>query len=177
MDLDEIEAAKIFLEAQPISVASERPVLTEAVIIFHQQRKYILGCLRLLLQLSQDVDLNEDIKLELQQFLAQEVIRPQNPTSTTRYVSRCLAAMADIKTWLQRLADKKNGASVLGQTGQPEVLERLEYERVSLVKQHEALGIILVLLDKGGHSKVEDFHTILQVLRTADKYDSLLGEQ
>ena len=167
------------MEAQHDSDASERPVLTEAIIRFHQQRKYLLDCLRLLLQLSLDVDLEEDARLELQSFVTTQVIAPakdpSRPDTQPRYVSRCLSAMADIKEWLQRLADKQNGASVLGQTAQPDILERFEYERVSLVKQHESLGIILLLLEKDNHSRVEDFHSILGVLRKADKYDNLLS--
>ena len=82
--------------------------------------------------------------------------------------------MGDVKSWLQRLAEKLSSASVLGQLQQVEVLETIEYQRVSLVKQHESLGVILLYLVKEGHSVVTDFEQVLEHLRKADKYDSLL---
>ena len=172
LDLDEEDAARIFLEAQKNSETTERPVLTEAIIQFHQRRKYILDCLCLLLQLSVDVDQEEGIIIGLQETVAQ-IIQPEDRGS--RYVKKCLSAMGAIRAWLQKLADKANGASVLGGQHQPDVLESLEYERVSLVRQHESLGIIVLLLIKQNHSAVTDFEQILNTLKSADKYDNLLG--
>jgi nuclear pore complex protein Nup205 len=52
----------------------------------------------------------------------------------------------------------------------------LEYQRVSLVNQHESLAVILLYLVKESHSLVADFEQVMEIMRKADKYDNLLGE-
>jgi nuclear pore complex protein Nup205 len=174
LNVDELEAAKIFLEAQSEMDASERPVLTNAIIRFHQRRKTQLDCVRLVLQICVDVDKEESLRIDLQEFVS-SVVRPEG--TSPKYVQKCLSTMGDIRSWLQKLADKLNGASVLGQQQNPEFLETLEYERVSLVKQHESLGVIVLFLVKDNQSSVADFGLVLETLRKADRYDNLLGER
>lgn len=82
--------------------------------------------------------------------------------------------MGEIKARLQMLAEKLASASILGQGQQADLLEIIEYERISLVKQHESLSIVLLYLVKEGYSDKTDFHYVLDVLRKADKYDNLL---
>lgn len=84
--------------------------------------------------------------------------------------------MGDIRQWLQKISDKVSSASVLGQPSQPEFLEIMEYQRHSLVKQHELLGVIVLYLVKADHSVVGDFELLLGILKKADKYDNLLGK-
>ncbi len=173
MDLDELDAARIFLEAQNETDASGRPALTNSIIRFHQRRKCVLDCFRTLIQLSADVNQEDELRADLRAIIAQ-IVEPGD--IKLRYTQRCLLCMGDIKPWLQRLAEKLNGASVLGQGQHLEVLETIEYQRVSLVKQHESLGVILLYLAKEGHSVVKDFEQVLETLRKADKYDNLLCE-
>ena len=174
LNIDELEAAKIFLEAQSETDASERPVLTNAIIRFHQRRKTQLDCVRLVLQICVDVDKEESLRIDLQEFVS-NVVRPKG--TSPKYVQKCLSTMGDIRSWLQKVADKLNGASVLGQQQNPELLETLDYERVSLVKQHESLGVIVLFLVKDNQSSVADFELVLETLRKADRYDNLLGER
>jgi nuclear pore complex protein Nup205 len=82
--------------------------------------------------------------------------------------------MSDIKTWLQKLAEMSNTGSVTGQ--QSEVLETIEYQRVSLVKQHELVGIIVFYLVKQNYTVLADFELVLETLKKVDKFDSLLCE-
>jgi nuclear pore complex protein Nup205 len=171
LDIDELDASRIFLEAQAETDASGRPALTNSIIRFHQQRKCVLDCFRLLVQLSADVNQEDELRTDLQAIVAQ-IVQPRD--NSLRYTQKCLSSMGDVKSWLQRLAEKLSSASVLGQLQQVEVLETIEYQRVSLVKQHESLGVILLYLVKEGHSVVTDFEQVLEHLRKADKYDSLL---
>lgn len=159
------------MEAQAETDASGRPALTNSIIRFHQRRKCVLDCFRLLVQLSADVNQEDELRTDLQAIVAQ-IVQPGD--NSLRYTQRCLSSMGDVKSWFQRLAEKLNSASVLGQLQQVEVLETIEYQRVSLVKQHESLGVILLYLVKEGHSVVTDFEQVLERLRKADKYDSLL---
>jgi len=82
--------------------------------------------------------------------------------------------MSDIKLWLQQIAEKLSGASVLDKLQHVEVVQMVEYQRVSLVKQHESLAVILVYLVKESHSVMADFDLVLETMRKADKYDNLL---
>ena len=84
--------------------------------------------------------------------------------------------MGGIKGWLQNLADKVNSTSVLGQGHRVELLETIEYQRVSLVQQHESLGVIVLYLVKANYSIVADFEQLLDIVKKADKYDNLLGK-
>jgi len=170
LNLDELDAARIFLEVQDETDSSGRPALTNSVIRFHQRRKCLLDCLRFILQQSADVNGNQETREGFQTIVAQ-IVQPQN--GSARYTQRCLSSMGDIKSWLQRLAEKLNSASVLGQ-GQVEALETIEYQRVRLVKQHELLGVILLYLVKENQSVVSDFEQVMETLRKADKYDNLL---
>jgi len=85
--------------------------------------------------------------------------------------------MGDIKSRLQDLAEKLNSASILGQSQQAELLQTIEFERGSLVKQHESLSIVLLYLVKENYSVLADFEWTIDHLRKTDKYDNLLCEQ
>ncbi|KAL2075236.1 hypothetical protein VTL71DRAFT_179 [Oculimacula yallundae] len=171
LNLDELEAARIFLEVQDETDSSGRSALTNSIIRFHQRRKTILDCLLLILQQSADEDQDEALREDLQAIVAQ-IVQPEN--GSTRYTQRCISSMEDIKLGLQGLADSLNRASLLGQAQQVEAVEAIEYQRVSLVKQHESLGVIVLYLVKENHSVEGDLDRVLGILRKTDKYDSLL---
>lgn len=168
-----MDAARIFLEAQAETDASGQPALTNSVIRFHQRRKCVLDCIRLILQLSADIDQDDQIRADLQ-AIVKDIVQPGDPP--LRYTQQCLSSMHDIKIWLQRLAEKLRGASVLDQLQHVEALQAVEYQRTTLVKQHESLAVILLYLVKESHSVVADFDQVLETMRKADKYDNLLCE-
>lgn len=177
LDLDELTAAKLLLEAQGESESTGRSLLTCSIVRFHQRRKELLDCIRLIFDLAADVNREENERDGLL-HLADQVVKPPNsPTAsndTLRYIRRCLTSMGDIKIWLQKLAEISNTGSVTGQ--QSEVLETIEYQRVSLVKQHELVGIIVFYLVKQNHTILADFELVLETLKKVDKFDSLLCE-
>ncbi|CAD6505981.1 BgTH12-06913 [Blumeria graminis f. sp. triticale] len=170
LDLDELDAAKIFFRVQVDNPVPGQPVLTNAIIQFHQRRKITLDCLRLLCQMSADVDLDELLREDLQSIVG-HVISPQSDSK--RFTLKCISSMTDIRNWLQRLGDKISGASIVGQFN-AETLEVIEYQRVSLIRQHESISTILLYLVRENHSDIADFHHIVSTLKKADKYDYLL---
>lgn len=174
LDLDELDAARICLDAQVDSETSGRSLNLCAILRFHQRRTYLLDCLRLILQLADDLNRDEDQLQGLREVIHETVQAQDNSNDTTLYVRRCLASMTDIKAWLQRLMDKLNSASVIGKGRQEELEESTEYQRISLVGQHESLSIIVLYLTKMDYSSVANFELILETLRTGDKYDHLL---
>jgi nuclear pore complex protein Nup205 len=134
----------------------------------------LLDCLRLTLQLANDLN-RDDGLLEAFKAVVEDIAKGQGPMNdSTKYVRRCLTSMTNIKEWLKKLVDKLNSASLIGGGQQEELKEATEYQRVSLVEQHESLGVIVLYLVKMGFSSTADFEVVLETLRTADKYDHLL---
>lgn len=175
LDLDEIESARILLEAQDDAEVLGRSALESSIIRYHQTRKYLLDCFRLVLQQSLDLSSEESIRDILQDLVSRIVQPREGGRNRPMFVQKCLRHMGDIKGQLLNLADKLNGASVLAQTQRSGLLETNEYQRVSLVQQHESLGTIVHYLVKSNYSLTEDFEQLLDILRQADKYDNLLG--
>jgi nuclear pore complex protein Nup205 len=104
------------------------------------------------------------------------VLQPEdNPKDGHSFVSKCLQEMGEMKSMLQSLTDRLNGASILGQAERPDFHETVEYQRTSLMQQHESLGVIAYYLVKANHSTPKDFDQILGILKRADRYDNLLG--
>ncbi|RDL39756.1 Uncharacterized protein BP5553_04096 [Venustampulla echinocandica] len=171
LNLDERDAARLFLQSQAEADSTGTPPLTMSVIRFHLRRRRLLECLLVILQQAANADQDDVLRAGLQEFVI-KIVQPHG--STVRYANQCLSSMAGIKALLQSLADKLNSASVLGQEQQPDLLERVEFQRGSLAMQHELLGVILFLLIKQNYSPLEDFELVLDTLKKADKYDNLL---
>ncbi|KAI9052231.1 hypothetical protein LZ554_003588 [Drepanopeziza brunnea f. sp. 'monogermtubi'] len=171
LNLDELDAARIFFEVQDETESSGRSAITNSIVRFHQRRKTLLDCLQLLIQLSADEEQDEALRADLQAIVAQ-ITQPDN--GSARYTQRCLSGMEDIKNGLQALLDSLNRVALMGPEQQAEARETIEYQRVSLVKQHETLGLMMLYLVKENHSVEADFEKILNTLRQADKYDNLL---
>lgn len=175
MDLDELDAARIFLEVQDETDSSGRSAITNAIVRFHQRRKHLLDCLCILFRMSVDVDgdTGPDVKVYVQGVIEQIL---QTEAGSPTYMKKCLASMRDIKLWLKKLGEKLSSAAILEQAQQPDILETMEYQRISLIKQHETLAVIAFYLAKDNHATVVDFEQILETLRLVDKYDNLLSK-
>lgn len=175
LDLDEIESARIVLEALTDAEILGRSLLETSIIRFHQTRKYLLDSFRLILCASVDVNIPDPIKDALLEVIIRILQPHDSSTEGHSFVSKCLQKMGEMKSMLQSLTDRLNGASILGQAQRPDFHETIEYERTSLVQQHESLGVIVYYLVKANHSTPKDFEQILGLLKRADRYDNLLG--
>ncbi|PHH59733.1 hypothetical protein CDD81_2627 [Ophiocordyceps australis] len=178
LDLDELESAKYLLDSQNDLATLGRSLLECAVIRFHQQRKYLLDILRILLQLdSGESDVEEDSALEqVKMFVGNRVFRP-GLVGPKRYVPRCMSTMATTRTWLQKLGDKIAAAQALSPDnamGLSEEMETVEFSRLSLIQQHELLGVIICQCIEKREAQVSDFLDFVSMLEKADKYDMLL---
>jgi nuclear pore complex protein Nup205 len=175
LDLDELESARIVLEALADAEVLGRSLLESSIIRYHQTRKYLLDSFRLVLHGSVDPNTRKHIRDTLQDVVSR-VIQPQQLSGDRpSFITKCLQNMEEMKAVLQSLIDRLNGASVLGQVQRSELLETIEYQRASLVQQHESLGTIVHFLVKANYAAPKDFEQILDVLKRADKYDNLLG--
>ncbi|TLS28723.1 hypothetical protein PpBr36_00589 [Pyricularia pennisetigena] len=179
VNLDEVEAAKLLLEAQDSQILLGRSLVECALIRFHQRRKYLLDCIRLCIELAND-DENESIKAVFEEIVARYVFDlplPGAPAAAVpkekKIVPRCMAAMAKIKDWLEKLANKIMLARMHSGTAPPEI-ETIEFCRLSLVQQHENLAVILCAAVEQRHAERTNFEEFIQLLKKADKYDHLL---
>ena len=176
VEINELEAASIVLASQNDPALLGRSLLECAIIRLHQHRKYVLNIVRILGDLSTDEEREGTRAWELAQQLLQDVVFASK--NSQRIIPRCMAAMKDVRGWIQKLNDKITAAAVLsgGQGSQAsEELETIEFSRVSLIQQHELMGLVVSrAVETQGQE--EDFKALLAELKAADKYDSLLGE-
>ncbi|CAN8096727.1 unnamed protein product [Discula destructiva] len=174
IDLDEIEAAKILLDCQDDPKTVGRTLSEAGLIRFHQQRRYLLDCMRLCIQIAESDD---DELSHLQPVFGAyvtEYIYGAGTVGGTRIVPRCMEAMQAVKGGLQKLADRVTAASVFHGTDRPPIDEVLEYSRISLLQQHEILALIAASAIDKRHAKAEDFKELLKTLEKTDRYDQLL---
>lgn len=184
LELDEIDTAKLLLEAQAARDLLDRSLFERGIIRFHQQRKYLLDCMRLCIQLANDDELEDGIQDFFGAFVTEIIYGAaipgcQPPREEEKIIPRCMAAMQDIKVWLQRITEKVTTTNLMYQTQPavpPEFREAVEFSRVSLVQQHELLAVILSSAIEKNQASVGHFRTFFQGLRRVDRYDHLLGK-
>ncbi|KAK7428952.1 hypothetical protein QQZ08_004569 [Neonectria magnoliae] len=180
VELDELEATRCLLESQEDPSTLGRSLLECGVIRLHQQRKYVLDAVRLLLELEGlDGEVAESEALEgIKLYVAERLLQPaMGADATKRIVPRCMVAMKEIKTWLQKLGDKIAAAQTLGQAGPGQIseeMETVEFSRVSLMQQHELLGVILCRSVEMRQASTSDFMEFVSALKKLDRYDALL---
>lgn len=180
IDLDELLAARCLLDSQDDPSVLGRSLLECAIIRFHQQRKYVLDILRMLLDFHRDEEDAEDSSaLEGIKIYVENRLFHNTGNATKRYPTRCIASMTEIRQWLQKLGDRLAAAQTLGQ-GQPgslsEEMETVEFARVSLIQQHELLGVVLTRSVENRQADTTEFIDFISFLKRADKYDMLLGK-
>lgn len=185
LDVDELEAARVLLDADAEGDPEElygRSLWECAIIRYHNERQYLLECERLCIEICND----EEIDPRFQDYFGSVVEEKifgvavpgaQRQASTEKFVTKCMKAMQEVKTWLQLLGDRKAAQSVLARPGQPaqsESQEIYEFSALSLVQQHESVANLLCSAVEKRLADAKDFEDFIAMLRKADKYDHLL---
>ncbi|EFW99544.1 nuclear pore complex subunit [Grosmannia clavigera kw1407] len=179
LDLDEIQAAQLLLDSEDDVVTLGRPLLECGLIRFHQQRKFVLDCMRLCILLADDQDLDPAVQAIFGDYVTESIYGaalPEQPAlgPEKRIVPRCMIAMQEIRTWLQKLTDRATAASVLQEHQPAEVKEMFDFSRMSLIQQHEGLSIVLLSAVEKRQAEARDFEDLLKLLQRLDRYDCLL---
>jgi nuclear pore complex protein Nup205 len=173
VDLDEMAAAKLLLDADDDGEIPGNSLLERGLIRFHLQREYLLNCMRLMIQLSRDDGLDDDMRAGFEEIVDTTVYRLGGPGQQVpddqKIVPRCFAAMNDIRLWLKRTAEKLAARRA-------ENTEAIEFSRKALVTQHEILAVILSAAVEKGHVKPAEFAEFINILKRVQAYDQLLGE-
>lgn len=174
LDLDELEAASLYMVAQEDAQQLDRPPLITAIMSFHKRRGFLLECLRLIFQESLEVerDATQPIMQETLAYILDIKAGPLRNAS--KFTRKCMDSLVDIEKWLLLLGEQVQKASIVGQDEDPDVLEAIDFQRTSLEQQHESLGAILCYLFKGPYTSHDDLRHFLGHMRKLDRFDALL---
>ncbi|PFH63238.1 hypothetical protein XA68_15872 [Ophiocordyceps unilateralis] len=177
LDLDELEAASLLLDSRDDPPVLGRSLLECGIIRLHRQRNTVLDALRLLLELDRADDETDDTTaLEHVKIFVAARLFPSG-SGASRYMPKCMSALLRIQTWLQKLGDKMAAAQTLSQGNHAQLseeMEAVEFSRISLIQQHELIGVILCRCIEKRQAEASDFLDFLSTLKKADKYDALL---
>ena len=172
--MDEIDSAKLLIVAQADTEALDRSLLPSAIIHFHEQRHFLLECLRILLKQSSNLDSEDEIRERAGLLISLILEIKDGPARNgSLFAQKCLREMANIEKWMQALSERYQGTLALEQTLTPEFDEIMGFQQLSLGQQHESLGAILHYLVKFNHTAVEDFYKLLEHLPKLDRWNNL----
>ena len=167
-------SAGLLLSAQEQAAELDRTALVAAVIQFHEDRGYLLGCLRLTLSQCTDEACPENIREALRSIIATILGVKDGPARNgSLYAQKCFSEMVGIEAWLLRLAERTQRTQTLGNSLNPEIEEVMKIQQQSLDVQHESLAAIVTYLVKANYTAIEDFHKILDFMPKLDRWNNL----
>lgn len=158
-------------EAQKDSILPPSPIPT-VIVAFHERRELLLQSLRIILHEAVNGNDEDGLQHQFQSTVSDILEVRTGPVSNgSAYTRKCLSTLQDIEKWQNKIAEHAQAASVVGQSYNHDVVALLDIQRLSLLKQHEALGAIVALLFKGSYTISEDLRKLLQVPHRWDKLD------
>lgn len=174
VELDEVEAAALFLSSEAHAHLLDRKPLIAAIMLFHERRQFLLECLRLIL--CESLEVEREVTQELMQEVMAHVleIKDRPLRNASLFTRKCMDSMVDIEKWLLLLAEQTQKATVVGDAEDLDTMEAIDFQRLSLLQQHESLGAILCYLFKGPYTSSEELRHLLNRLRKLDRFDGLL---
>lgn len=174
IDLDEVETAKLLLDCQDDTRTLGRTLFESGLVRFHQQRRYLLDCIRLCIEIADDDELDTNLQDVFSAYVGQNIY-DAGVAGGSKIISRCTEALQGVKNWLQKLADRTTAAGIFHGTDRPPIDEVFEYSRISLLQQHELLALTMANAIEKRHAKIDDCKNFLTSLEKLDRYDQLLG--
>ena len=175
INVDELQAARMFLVAHEDAQMLDRPPLIAAIMKFHERRLFLVEALRLIFQES-SFEVEKEMTQELMQEVVAYILEIKNAPlrNASLFARKIMSAMEDIEKTLALLSEQVQKASIVGQASDPDVMEGIEHQRISLVQQHESLGATLCYMFKGPYTSPEEIRHLLNRLRKLDRFDNLL---
>jgi len=174
LDLDELDAAALFLDAQREARDIDRPPLQAAVIRFHRRRETLLLCLRLLMKAALDSGETAVAGLPQLQLAVQLIVGVTDGSSLASaygFWTKCLASMESVEKWLQMIAERVQSTHVVGQVPLPGFDETMVLQRQSLTRQHESLAAICTHMVKAGYVNLDNYRGLLSRAKTLERHD------
>jgi nuclear pore complex protein Nup205 len=175
LNLDELRAAKLYLNAQDNAGRMRRPAYFTAITHFHDHRQLVVECLNIIFQQLLNDESPEEMKNSLQEVV-QVVFETKDRSASpgSLYVRKCFAALRDIERRMQYLGEQLHKTSLVGGADSPEYVEVIHYQRTSLANQHECLCMIVCHLFKGNYASSEEFRMLLDSIKVLDRFDRIL---
>ncbi|EPS44541.1 hypothetical protein H072_1477 [Dactylellina haptotyla CBS 200.50] len=171
LSLDETIAAELLLLGQEESTSLDREPRQAAIIIFHRRRHYIVECIRLILSLST----NEDVEPELRDTLKASAMAIAG--KGTNFGDKIITAMSNIREWIRQLADKLRLAAFHNLLNAPELKDALWLQANALSQQHQALSLSITSLIQLEQCGMGELNAIVAGLKSQKEYDVLLVHQ
>jgi nuclear pore complex protein Nup205 len=161
LDVDELEAAKILIADSGVKVSADLDFLAYSVARFHDRRDLTLQNLRLLLQESQNFELEPPLRDGFTDALKYVLdINDGVVGNASLYIKKCLDTMKTIEQRHLTLVNQIVNRPAEGELARLEYFALLEFQKDSIFKQHEALACILTYLFRGDYSTQEDLRKI-----------------
>lgn len=177
LNVDELEAAVMFLTAQEDSQVLDRPPLITAIMRFHERRHFLLECLRLVFHhaLDREDDDGDQAQPLFHDTIAHVLDVKNKPhQNASLFARKGLVSMDDIEKWLSLLGDQIQKASIVGQEEDRDIMEAIDFQRHSLHQQHESLGAIIFYAFKSTYLSSEDLRILVSHLKKLERFDGLL---
>ncbi|CAN9265100.1 unnamed protein product [Alternaria alternata] len=174
LNLDELDAAALFLGAESEAQELDRSQLQTAVIRFHRRREYVLLCVRILIKTALDNGDSEVEGLPVLQEAAQMIVGVHGTTNLMNaygFWTKCLTSMEAVEKWLQSIAERVQSTQVVGQVPLPGFVEIMDYQRQSLTRQHENLAAICTHMIKPGYVNLDNYKALLTRAKSLDRHD------
>jgi nuclear pore complex protein Nup205 len=177
LDLDEVDAAALFMGAAAEADELDRTQLQTAVIRFHRRREYVLLCLRILMKIALDNGDSEDANIEALpafQRAVQIILGVEgaaNLVNAYGYWNKCLTGMSNVEKWLQQIMERIQSTRVVGQVPLPGFVEIMDFQRQSLTRQHENLSAICTHMIKAGYVNLDNYKALLAKAKTLERHD------
>lgn len=161
LDISEEHAGRLVIETQASSSDNEQATIADVVQKYHDRRDYLLQDLRLVLQQSQDLDLEEDVRYNYKEVV-ETILDTKNGViaNGSAFARKCMQSMNDIESRQNKLNEQIQSKAILSHARGEAFYRTLEFQRSSLFKQHEALGAILSLLFRGNYTISEDLRKL-----------------
>lgn len=175
LNIEEEPAGQLIIRAQIVdSELGEEEIIPKVVRNYHDERDLLLQNLRIILEQSQDTNVEESIRAPLLEAIARIVDIPSGTVgSASPYVRRCLATLALLEQRFAQLNEQIQSQAYLSQVRGRTFYTTLEFQRASTLKQHEALAVILTWLFRGNYAISEDLRKLHEVSRRWQRPDHL----
>ncbi|KAH3913258.1 hypothetical protein HBH56_113700 [Parastagonospora nodorum] len=174
LNLDELDAAALFLGAETEAQELDRSQLQTAVIRFHRRREYVLLCLRILMKTALDGADPDVPGLDALQMAVHIVVGVNETTTLSNaygFWIKCLTTMGSIEQWLTSVSDRLNATSIVGQVPLAGFVEIMTFQRQSLTRQHENLAAICTHMIKAGYINLDCYQSLLARAKTLERHD------
>ncbi|KAF3910796.1 hypothetical protein ABW20_dc0102808 [Dactylellina cionopaga] len=171
LSLDEINAAELLLLGQEESTSLDREPRQAAIIIFHRRRHYIVECIRLILLLAA----SDDTDPELRDILKVQAMAIG--AKGTKFGSKIIEAMSNIREWIKQLAEKLRMATFHNMVNTAEFKDALWLQANALSQQHQALALSLTSLIQLEQCGIPELDAIVAGLKSQREYDVLVVHQ